>query len=117
MKIVKFKLKNISTLKKSIWVIKKNKTVLENLILWLDKQRKNDNTEKINGVPFLIIDDEADNASIQSLTKKEFELWETGIEISNLDFDDLNEEQERKLNEVNYFWIWWTCERGCSSNE
>jgi hypothetical protein len=91
---------NISTTKKSIWVIKKNKTVLENLILWLDKQRKNDGTDKINGVPFLIIDDEADNASIQSISKKEFELWETGIEISNLDFDDLNEEQERKLNEA-----------------
>jgi hypothetical protein len=91
---------NISTSKKSIWVIKKNKTVLENLILWLDKQRKNDGTDKINGVPFLIIDDEADNASIQSLSKKEFELWETGIEISNLDFDDLNEEQERKLSEA-----------------
>lgn len=91
---------NISITKKSIWVIKKNKTVLENLILWLDKQRKNEETEKINGVPFLIIDDEADNASIQSLSKKEFELWETGIEISNMDFDDLNEEQERKLNEA-----------------
>ena len=91
---------NISITKKSIWVIKKNKTVLENLILWLDKQRKNEDTEKINGVPFLIIDDEADNASIQSLSKKEFDLWETGIEISNMDFDDLNEEQERKLNEA-----------------
>jgi hypothetical protein len=91
---------NISLTKKSIWVIKKNKTVLENLILWLDKQRKNEETEKINGVPFLIIDDEADNASIQSLSKKEFELWETGIEISNMDFDDLNEEQERKLSEA-----------------
>ncbi|MFM2393170.1 MAG: hypothetical protein RLZZ546_1152, partial [Bacteroidota bacterium] len=91
---------NISTTKKSIWVIKKNKTVLENLILWLDKQRKNEGTEKINGVPFLIIDDEADNASIQSLSKKEFELWETGIEISNMDFDDLNEEQEKKLSEA-----------------
>jgi hypothetical protein len=91
---------NISTSKKSIWVIKKNKTVLENLILWLDKQRNNDGTEKINGVPFLIIDDEADNASIQSLSKKEFELWETGLEFSNLDEDDLNEDQERKLNEA-----------------
>jgi hypothetical protein len=91
---------NISTTKKSVWVIKKNKTVLENLILWLDKQRKNDGTDKINRVPFLVIDDEADNASIQSLSKKEFELWETGIEISNLDFDDLSDEQEKKLNKA-----------------
>ena len=30
---------HINVKKKSIWVIKKNKTVLENLIRWLDKQR------------------------------------------------------------------------------
>ena len=91
---------NISLNKKSIWVIKKNKTVLENLILWLDKQRIKEGTDKINGVPFLIIDDEADNASIQSLSKKEFDLWETGLEITNLDSDELTEEQERNLNKA-----------------
>ena len=88
--------------KKSIWVIKKNKTVLENLIFWLDLQRRNQESksEKINGVPFLIIDDEADNASIQSLSKNDYELWETGIDISNIDLEELTEEQEEKLNKA-----------------
>ena len=86
--------------KKSVWVIKKNKTVLENLISWLDKQRSIQEFERINRVPFLVIDDEADNASIQSLTKKEFEQWETGMDLSELDFDDLTEDQEKKLNDA-----------------
>ena len=89
---------SLSVSDKSIWVVKKNKSVLENLILWLDKQRLNsdgDDHDKIHNVPFLIIDDEADNASIQSLSKKEYEEWETGIELSDL--ENLNEEQEKKL--------------------
>lgn len=91
---------NLSLDKKSIWVIKKNKTVLENLIIWLDKQRKNEGTDKIDNVPFLIIDDEADNGSIQSISKKEFELWETGLNLDKLDFENLSEDQEKKLNEA-----------------
>ena len=88
---------NLDTSKKSIWVIKKNKTVLENLILWLDKQRINQESEKIIRCPFLIIDDEADNASIQSLSKKEFDLWETGQDLSQINFEDLTVEQEEIL--------------------
>jgi hypothetical protein len=88
---------NLDISKKSIWVIKKNKTVLENLILWLDKQRLNQESNKINGCPFLIIDDEADNASIQSLSKKEFDLWETGQDLSQIDFEELTTEQEELL--------------------
>jgi hypothetical protein len=88
---------NIDISKKSIWVIKKNKTVLENLILWLDKQRLNQQSEKIIGCPFLVIDDEADNASIQSLSKKEFDLWETGQDLSKIDFEELTSEQEEAL--------------------
>ena len=83
---------NLNTNKKSIWVIKKNKSVLENLILWLDKQRSDES--KIHNVPFLIIDDEADNASIQSLSKKDYEEWGEGQKLAKLDLEDLTDEQE-----------------------
>ena len=91
---------NLSTNKKSIWVIKKNKSVLENLILWLDKQRSNGNESKIHNVPFLIIDDEADNASIQSLSKKDYEEWGEAKELAKLDFEDLDDKQEVKLQDA-----------------
>lgn len=91
---------NLDISKKSIWVIKKNKTVLENLILWLDKQRLNQESEKITSCPFLVIDDEADNASIQSLSKKEFDLWEIGQDLSQMDFEELTFEQEETLNKA-----------------
>tara|TARA_B100000767_G_scaffold26002_1_gene22864 strand:+ start:2569 stop:5514 length:2946 start_codon:yes stop_codon:yes gene_type:complete len=88
---------NLNTNKKSIWVIKKNKSVLENLILWLDKQRSDGNDSKIHNVPFLIIDDEADNASIQSLSKKDYEEWGEGKELAKLDHEELTEKQEKDL--------------------
>lgn len=88
---------NLSTNKKSIWVIKKNKSVLENLILWLDKQRSDGNESKIHNVPFLIIDDEADNASIQSLSKKDYEEWGEGKKLAKLDLEELTVEQEKDL--------------------
>lgn len=90
----------LSTDEKSVWVIKKNKAVLENLITWLDKQRINQKSDKINGVPFLIIDDEADNASIQSMSKKEYEQWEIGMDLDEIDFENLSEVQERQLNKA-----------------
>lgn len=55
----------------TVLVIKKNKSILENLILWLC-QFANENTEserKIFNVPLLLIDDEADNASVNSGTE------------------------------------------------
>lgn len=51
----------------TVLVIKKNKSILENLILWLLGFVKNDN--KIINVPLLLIDDEADNASVNSGTE------------------------------------------------
>ena len=84
---------HINVKKKSIWVIKKNKTVLENLIRWLDKQRIAGGQSKIHNVPFLIIDDEADNASIQSLTKKDYNEWGEGQALDKIDFEDLNPSQ------------------------
>ncbi|MFY0686263.1 MAG: hypothetical protein JXQ90_03810 [Cyclobacteriaceae bacterium] len=49
----------------TVLVIKKNKSILENLILWLN-QFRSDGSGKINNVPVLVIDDEADNASVNS---------------------------------------------------
>ena len=46
-----------------ILVMKKNKKILENLIAWL-KTKSHEGGGRIAGVPMLLIDDEADNASI-----------------------------------------------------
>lgn len=53
---------------KNILVCKKNTGVLKNLILWLDTylHENEDNIE----IPFLIIDDEADNASLNNMGHK-----------------------------------------------
>ena len=56
----------------TVLVIKKNKSILENLILWLNTFAKDINSErKILDVPLLVIDDEADNASVNSGTELE----------------------------------------------
>ena len=52
-----------------VFVIKKNKSILENLIDWLSKNeniRIVDGTPKLFDVPALIIDDEADSASVNT---------------------------------------------------
>ncbi len=52
-----------------VFVIKKNKSILENLIDWLSKNeniRTVDGTPKLFDVPVLIIDDEADSASVNA---------------------------------------------------
>ena len=53
---------------KNILVCKKNTSVLKNLILWLDNYL-NVNKDKIE-IPFLVIDDEADNASLNNLGER-----------------------------------------------
>lgn len=55
----------------TVLVIKKNKSVLENLILWLNQFAVVDSAgnRKIHNVPVLVIDDEADNASVNSGTE------------------------------------------------
>ena len=54
----------------TVLVIKKNKSILENLILWLNQFAVDVNGErKLMDVPLLVIDDEADNASVNSGTK------------------------------------------------
>lgn len=55
----------------TVLVIKKNKSILENLILWLyqfTKESENGD-KKIFDIPLLLIDDEADNASVNSGTE------------------------------------------------
>jgi hypothetical protein len=53
---------------KNILVCKKNVGVLKNLILWLDEYLS-ENKDK-HDIPFLIIDDESDNASLNNMGKK-----------------------------------------------
>jgi len=53
---------------KNILICKKNTGVLKNLLIWLSDYL-NENREK-HDIPFLIIDDEADNASLNNLGKK-----------------------------------------------
>ncbi len=60
---------------KNILVCKKNTGVLKNLILWLDNYL-NENKDKIE-IPFLIIDDEADNASLNNMGHKGQEYTST----------------------------------------
>ena len=56
----------------TVLVIKKNKSILENLILWLNTFANDINGErKIIDIPLLVIDDEADNASVNSGTEIE----------------------------------------------
>lgn len=52
----------------TVLVIKKNTSILENLIFWLNQFATNDSegNRKIINVPLLVIDDEADNASVNS---------------------------------------------------
>lgn len=89
---------NLSLDQNIVFVIKKNVAVLNSLIKWLNKKKiaQNPNFEKIINTPFLIIDDEADNASIQSLSKKDYQLEQDAIaikEIEDIDEEDLNPEQ------------------------
>src|SRR5690606_20084272 len=53
---------------KNILVCKKNTGVLKNLLLWLSDYL-NENKEK-HDIPFLIVDDEADNASLNNMGEK-----------------------------------------------
>ncbi len=59
---------DFSLINKNILVCKKNTSVLKNLLLWLHNYL-NENKDKIK-VPLLIIDDEADNASLNNLGDK-----------------------------------------------
>lgn len=90
---------------KNILVVKKNKAVLESLIQLISYKSKyqNNGDYKLTGVPALIIDDEADNASIQSLSKKEMDIILAGEELSKrLDDEnenDLTKDEQKQLQD------------------
>ncbi|MHA8109904.1 Z1 domain-containing protein [Aquirufa sp. A-Brett2-W8] len=95
---------------KSIWVIKKNKTVLENLISWLNNHsNRQDDNYQLQNTPFLIIDDEADNASIQSMSKSEFNLYDLAIdlelkeELSETELDNLEKAKKQVISTINKY--------------
>lgn len=96
---------NLSLDQKMVFVVKKNVAVLNSLIKWLNKKKisQNANQSKINSTPFLIIDDEADNASIQSMSKKEYQQEQDALairEIAEIDEEDLTLEQLKILDDA-----------------
>lgn len=54
----------------NILVVKKNVSVLKNILLWLDTFVAHNNTKDLIIEPLLIIDDEADNASLNNMGHK-----------------------------------------------
>ena len=72
-----------------IVVIKKNKSILENLRQWLSlrAQESADGRQKISGIPLLVIDDEADNASVNT---KPIPLDENGNPQPDYDVTAIN---------------------------
>ena len=96
---------NLSLDQNMVFVVKKNVAVLNSLIKWLNKKRINQgfDQEKIINTPFLIIDDEADNASIQSLSKKDYQLEQDALairDINDIDEEDLTAEQVETLEQA-----------------
>lgn len=66
-----------------ILVIKKNVNTLSNLYNWLKELNTREELEKITDIPMLLIDDEADNASINT-NKPELDPTRTNKEIRNI---------------------------------
>jgi len=96
---------NLSLDQNIVFVVKKNVAVLNSLIKWLNRKSiaQDPNQYKIIDTPFLIIDDEADNASIQSLSKKDYQIEQDALEIKDLeDIDeaDLTPAQLKTLNDA-----------------
>jgi hypothetical protein len=91
-----------------VFVIKKNVSVLKCLIKWLDKKRLAQDVDnpKIVDTPFFIIDDEADNASIQSFSKKDYDLDQETLEMRSLierglmNEDELTDQEKVKIEEA-----------------
>ncbi len=64
-------------------VIKKNVTTLSNLYSWLKEWNTRESTQQIANVPMLMIDDEADNASINT-NKPDIDPTRTNFEIRRI---------------------------------
>src|SRR5690606_10519323 len=66
-----------------ILVIKKNVNTLSSLYNWLKELNTREELEKITDIPMLLIDDEADNASINT-NKPELDPTRTNREIRSI---------------------------------
>lgn len=64
-------------------VIKKNVSTLKNLYAWLKEWNTREAADKIGNIPMLMIDDEADNASINT-KKEDINPTETNKQIRNV---------------------------------
>lgn len=64
-------------------VIKKNVTTLSNLFSWLEEMNTRESSQQIADVPMLMIDDEADNASINT-NKPDIDPTRTNQEIRRI---------------------------------
>jgi hypothetical protein len=75
-----------------VLVVKKNKTILENLIDWTTREKVRDpvsGREVVMRQPLLVIDDEADNASVNT-KEVDLELDEDGALLSETDPATIN---------------------------
>jgi len=66
-----------------IVVIKKNVSTLKSLYAWLKEWNTRESADKIDNIPMLMIDDEADNASINT-RKEDINPTETNKQIRNV---------------------------------
>lgn len=64
-------------------VIKKNVSTLKNLYAWLKEWNTREATDKIGNIPMLMIDDEADNASINT-NREDLDPTATNRELRNI---------------------------------
>lgn len=64
-------------------VIKKNVSTLKSLYVWLKEWNTRESADKIDNIPMLMIDDEADNASINT-KKEDINPTETNKQIRNV---------------------------------
>lgn len=82
-----------------ILVVKKNKSVLKNLINWAVSVRGEEDLELrktiVRGIPLLVIDDEADNASVNT---NPIPLNENGQPLDDYDVSAINGQIRKLLN-------------------
>src|ERR1039458_5991858 len=64
-------------------VIKKNVSTLKNIYAWLKEWNTRESADKIDNIPMLMIDDEADNASINT-NREDLDPTATNRELRNI---------------------------------
>lgn len=72
---------------KLVFVVKKQKSVLENIILMISEFLEERKETQLD-FPVLIIDDEADHGSIRSMTKKQYQAWLDGLSPTTKESSD-----------------------------